>query len=153
MVIALIIVLFDQASKWLALNYLEQRQIFPLIPGFFNVVLVKNRGMAFGVFSQTTSGFYHYFLIATTGCATGAILLFFIWLKHRRTWLTVGLSLVLGGAVGNLVDRVRLGYVVDFLDFFIGSYHWPAFNIADSAVTGGTLWLLLNIIRGKKPLV
>jgi len=64
--------------------------------------------------------------------------------------LTVGLSLILGGALGNLVDRVRLGYVIDFLDFFLKGYHWPAFNVADSAVTVGTFWLLFNIIQGKK---
>ena len=64
--------------------------------------------------------------------------------------MTVGLSLILGGALGNLVDRVRLGYVIDFLDFFLKGYHWPAFNVADSAVTVGTFWLLFNIIQGKK---
>jgi signal peptidase II len=61
----------------------------------------------------------------------------------------VGLALILGGAVGNLVDRVRFGYVIDFLDFAVKDYHWPAFNLADSAVTIGTLWLLLNLILGK----
>jgi len=64
--------------------------------------------------------------------------------------LTVGLSFILGGALGNLADRVRWGYVIDFLDFFLKGYHWPAFNVADSAVTVGTFWLLFNIIKGRK---
>jgi len=140
----------DQASKWMAVIHIEAHQTLSVIPGFFNLVLVKNRGMAFGIFSQTRSGFYYYFLLATTIGAIGIILFFFFWIKRRKKWLTVGLSLILGGALGNLVDRVRLGYVVDFLDFFLKGYHWPAFNVADSAVTVGTFWLLFNIIQGKK---
>jgi len=150
--LALIILLFDQASKWMAVNQIEAHQSLSVIPGFFNLVLVKNRGMAFGIFSQTRSGFYYYFLLATTIGAIGVIFFFFFWIKGTQKWLTLGLSLILGGALGNLVDRVRLGYVIDFLDFFLKGYHWPAFNVADSAVTAGTFWLLLNIIKGKKPI-
>ena len=148
--LALIILLLDQVSKWMAVNQIEAHQILSVIPGFFNLVLVKNRGMAFGIFSQTRSGFYYYFLLFTTIGAIGVILFFFFWIKRTKKWLTVGLSLILGGALGNLVDRVRLGYVIDFLDFFLKGYHWPAFNVADSAVTVGTFWLLFNIIQGKK---
>jgi len=134
----------------MAVNKIEAHQILSVIPGFFNLVLVKNRGMAFGIFSQTRSGFYYYFLLFTTIGAIGVILFFFFWIKRTKKWLTVGLSLILGGALGNLVDRVRWGYVIDFLDFFLKGYHWPAFNVADSAVTAGTFWLLFNIIQGKK---
>jgi signal peptidase II len=77
------------------------------------------------------------------------ILSFFCWTKRNRRWLTVGLSVILGGAIGNLIDRVRFGYVIDFLDFFLKAYHWPAFNVADSAVTVGTFWLFFNIMKGK----
>ncbi len=148
--LALIILLLDQVSKWMAVNQIEAHQILSVIPGFFNLVLVKNKGMAFGIFSQTRSGFYYYFLLFTTIGAIGVILFFFFWIKRTKKWLTVGLSLILGGALGNLVDRVRWGYVIDFLDFFLKGYHWPAFNVADSAVTAGTFWLLFNIIQGKK---
>lgn len=148
--VALVVLLLDQASKWMAVTHIEAHQSLSVIPGFFNLVLVKNRGMAFGIFSQTRSGFYYYFLLFTTIGATGVILFFFFWIKRSKKWLTVGLSLILGGALGNLVDRVRLGYVIDFLDFFLKGYHWPAFNVADSAVTVGTFWLLCNIIQGKK---
>lgn len=134
----------------MVVTHIEAHQTLSVIPGFFSLVLVKNRGMAFGIFSQTRSGFYYYFLLSTTIGAIGVILFSFFWIKSSKKWLTVGLSLILGGAVGNLVDRLRLGYVIDFLDFFLKGYHWPAFNVADSAVTVGTFWLLLNIIQGRK---
>ncbi|RLB25237.1 MAG: signal peptidase II [Deltaproteobacteria bacterium] len=148
--LALIIFLLDQVSKWMVVTHIEAHQTLSVIPGFFSLVLVKNRGMAFGIFSQTRSGFYYYFLLSTTIGAIGVILFSFFWIKSSKKWLTVGLSLILGGAVGNFVDRLRLGYVIDFLDFFLKGYHWPAFNVADSAVTVGTFWLLLNIIQGRK---
>ncbi len=81
--------------------------------------------------------------------AIAVILFFFCWTKRNRIWLTIGLSIILGGAVGNFIDRVRFGYVIDFLDFFLKDYHWPAFNVADSAVTAGTFWLFINIMKGK----
>jgi len=142
------VVLVDQVSKWLALRTIGPHQIISVIPGFFNIVLVENRGMAFGILNQTKPGLAFVFLLATTIAAVGVVL-FFLWAKKDQIWLTIGLSLILGGAAGNLMDRVRLGYVIDFLDFFVAGYHWPAFNIADSAVTGGTLWLLFNVIKGK----
>jgi signal peptidase II len=146
---ALTVLLVDQFSKWLVVNHLDVHQIRTIIPGFFNLVLVKNRGMAFGIFSQTRSGFPYYFLLATTIGAVVVIVSFFCWTKRNRRWLTVGLSVILGGAVGNLIDRVRFGYVIDFLDFLLKAYHWPAFNVADSAVTVGTFWLFFNIMKGK----
>ena len=148
---ALGVLLVDQISKWLASSHLQPNQILSIIPGFFNLVFVKNRGMAFGILSQSRSGFSYYFLLTTTIVAVGVILFFFFWTRRNQKWLTGGLSLILGGAIGNLIDRVRLGYVIDFLDFFLKGYHWPAFNMADSAVTAGTFWLLINIILRKEP--
>jgi len=146
--LAVIVVVIDQASKWLASSHLSPHQILSVIPGFFNIVLVKNRGMAFGILNQTKPGLFPLFLLAATIAAIGAIL-FLFWARKNKIWVLIGLSLILGGAVGNLLDRVRLGYVIDFLDFFLAGYHWPAFNVADSAVTVGTFWLLFNVIRGK----
>ena len=146
---SLAVVLLDQISKWLVITHLGAHRIVFVIPGFFNLVMVKNKGMAFGIFNQTRSGLPYYFLIATTILAIVVIFYFFYWSARNQRWLTAGLSLILGGAVGNLVDRIRWGYVIDFLDFFFKGYHWPAFNVADAAVTGGTLWLFLNIIMGK----
>lgn len=147
--LAMIVVLIDQVSKSLALSHLPPHQIVSVIPGFFNIVLVENRGMAFGILNQAKPGLSYIFLLATTIAAIGVIIFFFFWTKKDRIWLTIGLSLILGGALGNLIDRIQLGYVIDFLDFFLADYHWPAFNMADSAVTAGTLWLLFNVIRGK----
>jgi signal peptidase II len=146
--LALCVVIIDQVAKWMAATYLEPHQIISVIPGFFNIVLVKNRGMAFGILNQTKPGFACIFLLATTIAAIGVIIFFFL-AKRNHMWLTIGLSLILGGALGNLIDRIQLGYVIDFLDFFFAGYHWPAFNMADSAVTAGTLWLLFNVIKGK----
>lgn len=148
-IIAVIVLLLDQVSKWIVVNNIEAHQIISVVPGFFRFVLVKNRGIAFGMLSKKLSGFYYYFLLLTTIGVTGVILFFFFWIRKATKWLTVGLSLIFGGALGNLADRVRLGYVIDFLDFFLKDYHWPAFNVADSAVTIGTCLLLLNIIRGR----
>jgi len=146
---ALIVVLLDQISKWWIANYLEPHQILSVIPGFFDLVLVQNRGMAFGIFGQSGPGFSFCLLLGAILAAIVVIFFFFYWTRKNQKWLTMGLALILGGAVGNLVDRIRFGYVIDFLDFYVKAYHWPAFNLADSAVTIGTLWLLLNLILGK----
>jgi signal peptidase II len=146
---ALIVVLLDQISKWWIADYLEPHQILSVIPGFFDLVLVHNRGMAFGIFGRSGPGAALCLLLGAILAAIVVIFFFFYWTKKNQKWLTVGLALILGGAVGNLVDRVRFGYVIDFLDFSVKDYHWPAFNLADSAVTIGTLWLLLNLILGK----
>ncbi len=142
-------VLLDQVSKWSITNHLEPFHVVSIIPGFFNLVVVKNRGMAFGILGKSSSEFTSYLLLGATLVAIVVVFLFFYWAKKDQKWLTTGLALILGGAVGNLIDRTRFGYVIDFLDFHLNGYHWPAFNIADSAVTVGALWLLLNIILGK----
>jgi signal peptidase II len=144
--LAMMVAVIDQASKWVASSHIPLHQT--VIPGFFNIVLVRNRGMAFGLLNRVNPGLSSLFLLALTIAAIGVIL-FFFWVKKEHRWVAIGLSLILGGAVGNLIDRVHLGYVIDFLDFHLAGYHWPAFNVADSAVTVGTLWLLFNVIRGR----
>jgi len=105
--------------------------------------------MAFGLFGRSGPEAALCLLLGAILAAIVVIFFFFYWTKKSQKWLTVGLAFIFGGAVGNLVDRVRFGYVIDFLDFSVKDYHWPAFNLADSAVTIGTLWLLLNLILGK----
>ena len=146
---ALIVVLLDQASKWFMVAHLEPYQTHSIIPGFFNLVLVRNKGMAFGILGQSRSHLAAYLLMGATLAAIVVIVVFFWRARKDQKWLTVGLALILGGAVGNLADRIRLGFVIDFLDFSVKGYHWPAFNLADSAVTIGALWLLLNLVLGK----
>jgi signal peptidase II len=140
--------LADQATKrWVvaALGHDEVVQV----TGFFNLVLAYNRGAAFSFLSDA-SGWQRYAFIAV---ALGAIALI-VWLliKHpRQTLFCFGLALILGGAVGNVWDRVFLGHVVDFLDFHAGGRHWPAFNVADSAITVGAVALILDGFRNQAP--
>ncbi|MBW1682636.1 MAG: signal peptidase II [Deltaproteobacteria bacterium] len=103
--------------------------------------------MAFGIFNDAGSGFAPLFLILST-LGVAAVIIFWIWKSREKDSITAfGLSLILGGAMGNFVDRIRLGEVIDFLDFYVGSYHWPAFNVADSAITVGTLWVAIRLFR------
>jgi len=142
---ALVVIILDQVSKLIVAGSIKYYESIPVIEGFFNLVHVRNRGMAFGLMNRPDAQFTFYFLIAAT--ITVVILLFF-WvdsLKGRDRRMILGLSLIVGGAVGNLIDRIRLKEVIDFLDFFIGKYHWPAFNLADSSITVGALWVAINI--------
>ena len=142
---ALIIVALDQITKLAIAHSLKVYESVPVVTGFFNLVHVRNRGMAFGLMNQHNIGFGFFFLVAVS---LGAIAILLIWslkLKERDILTCLGLSLILGGAVGNLLDRVRLQEVIDFLDLYFGSYHWPAFNVADSAITVGTFLVAISL--------
>jgi signal peptidase II len=143
---ALVVIILDQASKLIVARTINYYESIPLIRGFVNLVHVRNRGMAFGLMNRPDAGASFYFLISITIIAVLLILFWFTRIKHEDRRLLFGLSLILGGAIGNLIDRIRIREVIDFADIYIGSYHWPAFNIADSAITVGTLWIALNII-------
>jgi signal peptidase II len=146
---ALAVVALDQISKIVLAYNIPKYASIPVIKGFFNLVHVRNRGMAFGLMNRPGHGFKFYFLIAAT---LGAIVLLLFWFRKMKDEdhnMTIGISLILGGAVGNLIDRIRLGEVIDFLDFHIGSYHWPAFNVADAAITIGIFWLAVNTLFRK----
>ena len=146
---ALFIVFLDQSSKFLVVQNISRYESISVINGFFNLVHIRNRGMAFGLMNRPDAGFSFYFLVAAT---FAAILLILFWVRRLEPddWgMGLGLSLVLGGALGNLIDRIRLKEVIDFLDFFVGRYHWPAFNVADSAITVGTFFIALNLLFDK----
>jgi signal peptidase II len=136
-----LIVLADQSTKWIVLAQLapgERREV----TGFFNLVLVFNKGAAFS-FLAHADGWQTPILAAF---ALGAALIV-SWLLLRspgRRMFCAGLALILGGALGNLIDRLRFGHVVDFLDLYAGGWHWPAFNVADSAITLGAALLILE---------
>jgi len=142
---SLLVIALDQITKLAVIRALRPYDAIPVIPGFFNLVHVRNPGIAFGLLSRWGTAWSVFLLSALT---IAAIILLLVWFSRlrddRRT--SFGLSLIIGGAVGNLIDRVRLGEVVDFLDFYVGSFHWPAFNVADSAVTVGTICLALSIL-------
>ena len=143
---ALSIVVLDQVSKYIVTTSVEIHGSIPVISGFFNLVHTRNRGMAFGMFNRPGSDLGYYLLLSATFIAVILLLVWFSRLKKEERVLAPGLSLILGGAIGNLTDRIRLREVIDFLDFYIGPYHWPAFNVADSAITVGTFWVVLSLL-------
>jgi signal peptidase II len=148
---ALGVILLDQISKQVVIQALAVHEAVSVIPGFFDLVHVRNRGMAFGLLNRPGMDLTFYILVATT---IGVVLLMLYWLTRvdrEDGRVLVALSLIIGGAVGNLIDRLRLKEVVDFLDFYIGPHHWPAFNLADSAITVGALWLAVYMVFFQSP--
>ena len=138
--LAVAILVLDQATKWLALASLDPYQ-YREVPPFFNLVLVWNRGVSFGMLNSL--GDHGPWLLTLLAGAIGAFLI--VWLLRETRPLTrLALWLVLAGAVGNAIDRLRFGAVVDFLDFHAFGYHWPAFNVADSAIVIGAGLILFD---------
>jgi len=136
-VLSLAVFIIDQVTKYLITSHLSLFQVIPVLP-FFNIVYVDNTGSAFGMFK----GLGNPFFIGIAGAAIIAVAVMII--KERENRL--GLSLILGGAAGNLTDRLIHRYVIDFLDFYAGKHHWPAFNVADSALTVGIALILLKTV-------
>ena len=136
------IVAADQLTKWLVLGYFENRYPRVELTGFFNLVLVFNKGAAFSLFAQAAG--WQTPLLAAFALAAAVIVSVLIVRNPGRGLLRLGLALILGGALGNLIDRVRFGHVVDFLDFHALGWHWPAFNVADSAISVGAVILILE---------
>lgn len=126
----------DQLGKWIVLKFVPPHSSVQIIPGFFDLVNIRNRGAAFGFLNRQDTDWQFWLFLGATLLAVLAILHLAKGAK-KQPLLNVGLGLVLGGALGNLVDRLRWHAVVDFLDFYIGSWHWPAFNIADMGICIG----------------
>jgi signal peptidase II len=143
---ALAVLALDQITKTIVVRHLALHEAVPVVSGFFNLVHVRNRGMAFGLFNHTAAGLGSYILIAVTAAAVIFLWLWAVRLKANEKHMLWGLAPILGGALGNLIDRLRFQEVIDFLDVHWGPYHWPAFNIADSAITLGTLWVAVCLI-------
>jgi signal peptidase II len=133
-----LIVLIDQVVKWIVRKKIGLHQLIEVIPGFFNLTHVRNTGGAFGLLAGgASSGFRMALFIGVSLLAIGMILYMYSKVQSGQHGIFAALIMILGGAVGNLIDRIRLGDVIDFLDFYIGTIHWPAFNIADSFITAG----------------
>ena len=135
-------VLLDQASKLLVANTMQLYQSIPLIP-FFKLTYVHNTGAAFSFLSQA-GGWQRWFFAVLAIVVSAIIAIWLSRLQQHEKLLAASLSLILGGAIGNLIDRLAYGYVIDFLDVYYGTWHWPAFNIADSAITLGVFLMLLE---------
>jgi signal peptidase II len=149
--LSVVIIVLDAVTKWLVSANISLHDAITVIPDLFSIVHVRNTGAAFGIGANAESQVVPLLL------NSGAILVFLIVVAYAlRTPLTdrtlqVGLHLILGGAIGNLVDRFRFGYVVDFLDLYVRDHHWPAFNVADSAICIGIALLFLDMRRKPQP--
>jgi signal peptidase II len=146
---AVLVVLADRAAKWLVASNIALHDSIVVIPGFFRLTHVQNRGAAFGLFDDTPGEWKITVLIMFSVLALVVVTALLWKNSHALNATGVGLSLVLGGAVGNLWDRLADRHVVDFLDFYLGGYHWPAFNLADSAIVVGALLLVAEILFAK----
>lgn len=149
--VAGLVVLVDQLSKILVLKQMPLYKSITLIPGLFNLTHVHNPGGAFGFMAHNGSPWRHWLFMVAAIVALGLILYFYHQTPRTHPWLGMALAMIFGGAVGNLIDRVRFGEVVDFLDVYIGNLHWPTFNIADSAVTVGVIIFIAHIAFKKMP--
>ena len=143
------IVIVDQVTKAIVDRTMSLHESIPIIDGFFNLTYIRNTGAAFGIFSGSHEVFRLPFLIGVSVLAIGFILVMLKRLRDDATGLTIALAFILGGAIGNLIDRVVYGEVIDFLDVYWADYHWPAFNVADSFITIGVTITLFYLIRAK----
>lgn len=141
------IVLLDQGTKALVVRTLDLHEYVPIVDGLLSLSHVRNRGAAFGLLSDWDVPYQSVLLALLSLCALAAIAFYFVRLPAAARLPRLALALVLGGAVGNLIDRARLGYVVDFVHVYWRRYQWPDFNVADSAITVGVALLVLDILR------
>lgn len=135
------VMLLDQVTKQLIVKNLNWFDVLPVVP-HFNIVHMRNTGAAFSMLSNAPPAF---FILLGTAVSLGILW----WLRknpHGQTMVAMGLSLILGGALGNVIDRATRGYVVDFLDFYWGTWHFAAFNVADSAISVGAGLLILDML-------
>lgn len=146
LLVSLGVLVLDQWTKWLVEVHLPHHAAQPVIPGFLNLTHVRNTGVAFGLFaSDGGSGGW---LLTLLGLgALAAVGLYYWFTPSRDRALLVALALVVGGAVGNLIDRVSSGAVTDFIDVYVGLHHWPSFNVADSAISVGILLMAIDSFR------
>jgi len=142
-IIAGIVLFLDQFTKYIIISSIGYGQQIVVIPGFFNIVHATNTGGAFGILANAGKWKHLFFQVVSVAAIIG-LFYFYISSKNRTKLFLIGSALIAGGAMGNLTDRIRLRAVTDFLDFHIGVYHWPAFNIADSAITIGALLLMIH---------
>jgi signal peptidase II len=147
LLIALAIVILDRVTKWIVVKTIPLEDVIPIVPGFFRLTHLENTGAAFSLFAESTSPFRTTLLIAFTLAALVVIALLLWRGRNEFNSSTLALAMILGGAVGNLWDRLSDGKVTDFLDFYIGVHHWPPFNVADSAIVVGALLLFMRMLR------
>src|SRR3954468_21722118 len=152
LLVSLAVIVLDQWTKWRVEAHLPHHSTRPVIPGLLNLTHVRNTGVAFGLFASDGGGGGGGWLLTLLGLgALIAVGLYFWFTPSRDRVLLVALALVVGGAVGNLIDRVASGAVTDFLDVYIGIPHWPSFNVADSAISVGIVLMAIDSFRPRHP--
>jgi signal peptidase II len=142
-----LVIALDQLTKWIAVDSLSLHEVVPVMPSL-NMTLAYNYGAAFS-FLAGAGGWQRWFFIIL---ALGVSLVLLVWLKKLKPnakMEAISIALILGGALGNVIDRFIYGYVIDFIDVYYQSYHWPAFNIADSAICVGAVLLIIDSFRSK----
>jgi signal peptidase II len=142
---------FDRWTKALIQKRFGLNESIPVIDGFFNITYVRNTGVAFGIFDPLSLPAKSVLLSVFTAFAAVVVIVYSVRSSVRNRLLQIALALILGGALGNLYDRIAYGYVIDFLEFYARSYHWPSFNVADSAISIGVALLALEILRNEAP--
>lgn len=143
--LSVLVVALDQVTKWMAEAALDPYLPVPLLPSL-NLTLMYNEGAAFS-FLAGAGGWQRWFFVVLALAVTCGLTVWLYRLKPAERMTAIGVALVIGGAVGNVIDRALTGRVVDFIDFYVGTWHWPAFNLADSAITLGVALLLLATLR------
>jgi signal peptidase II len=147
--IIFILVLIDQITKFYIKHIFDLYETKEIIPGFFNLTFVLNPGAAFGFLAKLDDSYRQIFFITITAIAI-FIVTYLMYKEIDHKLRAFAYTLILSGAIGNFIDRIYLGSVVDFLDFYIQNYHWPAFNVADSCITVGIFFLFIDILFKKK---
>jgi signal peptidase II len=143
------LVALDQATKHLVARTVDLYESVPVIPGFFNITRIHNKGAIFGTFSQTNNKLVFAFLTAASLAALSFVVYYFFKTPSADKFMKVALTLIAAGALGNQFDRLIRGHVIDFLDFYVGKAHWPFFNAADSCITIGACLMLVILFRRK----
>ena len=147
LLVSLGVLVLDQWTKWLVEVHLPHHSAQEIIPGFLNLNHVRNTGVAFGLFASDGGGWLLTLLCLAALTAVG----FYFWYAPSRDRnLLVALALVVGGAIGNLIDRVSSGAVTDFIDVYVGVHHWPSFNVADSAISIGIVLMAIDSFRSHR---
>jgi len=142
-----ILIFLDQVTKFFVSSHIPLNHAFVVFPKFFAITHIRNPGVAFGLFADYDSDIKSLVFVGFSTVALGAILVFFHQAPRGRKLVHWGLILIFSGAIGNLIDRIVYKEVIDFLDIYIGGYHWPAFNIADSCITIGVVMMFYDLIK------
>ncbi len=142
-----VVLVLDQLTKYIVVKKIRLYEVITVVPGFFNLTYVRNRGAAFGILAGASGAWRSAFFIIVTFIAVAVIAALIK--KANERLLAVAFSLIAGGAVGNVIDRIRYGEVVDFIQWYVKSYYWPTFNVADSAISVGVALLAIDMLFNK----